>query len=125
MSIVHPTHGTVVLSTDTIFIVQRRDGEFMISLYAGENRPEEATDAAAKQVRRGCIPTRLCSRLYNLLNVTVAIAQKLGLSAIARHAYIEQLYQAVSVWVAGHAESSSCNLAALMLSKLSISRTDS
>lgn len=35
---------------DTIFIVQRRDGDVMISLYAGDDRPEEATEAVSKQV---------------------------------------------------------------------------
>ncbi len=35
---------------DTIFIVQRRDGDVMISLFAGDDRPEEATEAVAKQV---------------------------------------------------------------------------
>ncbi len=35
---------------DTIFIVQRRDGDVMISLFAGDDRPEEATEAVSKQV---------------------------------------------------------------------------
>ncbi len=35
---------------DTIFIVQRRDGDVMMSLFAGDDRPEEATEAVAKQV---------------------------------------------------------------------------
>ena len=35
---------------DTIFVVQRRDGDVMISLFAGDERPEEATEAVSKQV---------------------------------------------------------------------------
>lgn len=35
---------------DTIFIVQRRDGDVMISLFAGDDRPDEATEAVSKQV---------------------------------------------------------------------------
>ena len=39
-----------VVHADTIFIVQRRDGDVMISLFAGDDRPEEATEAVSKQV---------------------------------------------------------------------------
>ncbi|KAL3134135.1 hypothetical protein ABBQ32_008554 [Trebouxia sp. C0010 RCD-2024] len=39
-----------IVVTDQIFIVQRRDGDVMISLYAGDDRPEEATPEVAKQV---------------------------------------------------------------------------
>ncbi|KAA6422017.1 MAG: hypothetical protein FRX49_08035 [Trebouxia sp. A1-2] len=39
-----------IVVNDTIFIVQRRDGDVMISLYAGDDRPEEATEAVSKQV---------------------------------------------------------------------------
>lgn len=39
-----------IVVSDTIFIVQRRDGDVMISLFAGEDRPEEATEAVARQV---------------------------------------------------------------------------
>lgn len=38
------------MPADQIFIVQRRDGDVMISLFAGEDRPEEATPEVAKQV---------------------------------------------------------------------------
>ena len=40
----------MLVHADTIFIVQRRDGDVMISLFAGEDRPEEATEAVAIQV---------------------------------------------------------------------------
>lgn len=40
----------MLVHADTIFIVQRRDGDVMISLFAGEDRPEEATEAVARQV---------------------------------------------------------------------------
>lgn len=39
-----------IVVNDTIFIVQRRDGDVMISLFAGDDRPEEATEAVSKQV---------------------------------------------------------------------------
>lgn len=41
----------LVCAADTIFIVQRRDGEVMISPFAGPGRPEEATHDVAQQVR--------------------------------------------------------------------------
>lgn len=40
----------VPVSADTIFIVQRRNGDVMISPFAGPNRPEEATQEVAEQV---------------------------------------------------------------------------
>ncbi|KAL0045603.1 hypothetical protein WJX82_011039 [Trebouxia sp. C0006] len=39
-----------IVVNDTIFIVQRRDGDVMISLFAGDDRPDEATEAVSKQV---------------------------------------------------------------------------
>lgn len=44
-------------AADTIFIVQRRDGDVMISPFAGPNRPEEATQEVAEQVRSPCFST--------------------------------------------------------------------
>lgn len=40
----------LVCAVDTIFIVQRRDGDVMISPFAGPDRPEEATHDVAQQV---------------------------------------------------------------------------
>ena len=48
------------MCTDTIFIVQRRDGDVMISVFAGDQRPEEATDAVAKQVRPDWAYFQIC-----------------------------------------------------------------
>ena len=37
--------------SDKLFIVQRRGGDVMISLYSGEDRPDQATAEVAEQVR--------------------------------------------------------------------------
>lgn len=49
-----PTPCGLAVHADTIFIVQRRDGDVMISLFAGADRPDEATQAVAKQVSTTC-----------------------------------------------------------------------
>lgn len=52
------------VAADKVFIVQRRGGDVMISLYAGEDRPDEATPEVAKQVsplRTGCMQWNVLS----------------------------------------------------------------
>lgn len=41
------------VDADTLFIVQRKEGEVMISPFAGPDRPEKATQKVAEQVSSG------------------------------------------------------------------------